>query len=804
MINSLISSFNAGEISPYLDARSNLPKYRNGCRVLENFLITPYGPANRRPGFNYRGLSKNESRVRLIGLNLSDASQIILELGVGYMRFWDNGEIIAYPGGNPVEPVPVNDQNEVITPPPTQHPYQENELRQVKVCQVNNVVYMTHPNHTPMRLSKYANTDWTIGPVPWSWPPMLDQNLGPISVNPSGITGSITVSSSPDPLWSDNDVGSFFQINYTTGSGVLTEDIPVNSASTLEILGKWSLATFGTWDGTLYLESSVDGGITWEVRRTYVSRNDFNAASNGEEPTTTLFRFTGVATTEDNARVQLSATDPTEQGFIKIDSVNGTPLNGLYSSISATVYSDLGNSGVSTTQWRKGAFSATQGYPNAVVLHESRVIFAGTKNNPNQLWASESSNFENFRLAALDASSWSFSLATASGGRVQWLVSKNALLIGTTLEEWSLTPPDAAVGITSTNVSANVQSSYGSTSLPAIVVNDTILYFQRMGRKVRELIYTYASESWVSNDVTALAEHVTRTGLVEDAWQRVPDAILWAIRNDGVLVSMTYERQQEVIGFARHLTDGEFESVATINGEDAEDEVWVSIKRPGQGKRFIERLRIGSRDATETGDKSNWFFLDAATQILPTYTEGIPDTFVTVQNIEHLNGKRLSFWCGKWNTATQTITYGTTESVVDPETGEPSVVKDGEVTLQEPVAALIYGLPFTSTISPMQVVADLNDGTSQGRKMRIPRMNVKIFESFGGEYSTDKVNWNPMQGRTMTEDMDDSPAIINGFTRMSVASNWADGVDIYIRQRLPVPLTISAIVPSWEAGESVS
>lgn len=59
MINQLISSFNAGELSPYLETRTNLDKYRNGCQVLENFLLTPYGPANRRAGLEFRGAAKS-------------------------------------------------------------------------------------------------------------------------------------------------------------------------------------------------------------------------------------------------------------------------------------------------------------------------------------------------------------------------------------------------------------------------------------------------------------------------------------------------------------------------------------------------------------------------------------------------------------------------------------------------------------------------------------------------------------------------------------------------------------------------
>jgi hypothetical protein len=113
----------------------------------------------------------------------------------------------------------------------------------------------------------------------------------------------------------------------------------------------------------------------------------------------------------------------------------------------------------------------------------------------------------------------------------------------------------------------------------------------------------------------------------------------------------------------------------------------------------------------------------------------------------------------------------------------------------------VVGLPYTSLLCPQRVDQQLADGTSQGRRMRIPRLNVKLYQSFGGEYSSDQQTWFPMVARKVQDFMDDSPPVLNEWTRLYLSSNWADGVDIYIRQTLPVPLTIAAMVPVWEASE---
>ena len=816
MINQLISSFNAGELSPYLETRTNLEKYRNGCKVLENFLLTPYGPANRRAGLEYRGAVKiANKRCRLIGVNLTANDRYILELGVGYIRFWKDGNLILDPDNDtPVVPL-VYDwrDSEVIPQPAIVHPYQESELQEIKITQINNVVYFVHPNHHPQRLARYSDLLWTIGEVAWAWPPMLDQNVTAVTITPSAKTsnaGDITLTAST-PIFKTSHIGSFWQIDHATETGILNHNLSSGTYSpNFRVLGKWQVQSFGTWSADIRLEASSDNGATWEIRRTYVSRNDYNVVSTGEEPQETLFRFVvnGYSSSGSGTppRIQMSAIEPILRGVVKITSVLGNTggFDGepLYQQAKAIVVKTLGATSA-TSMWYEGAFSTEQGYPNAIGLHESRLIFAGTRNSPNTLWGSYSNDFQNFRKGAFDADSWAFTLASTTGGRINWLISKTALLIGTSLDEWSLSASDSSRPLTSSNVRAQAQSQYGSSDLPALVVNDTILYIQRMSRKIRELIYTWSSESWISNDITALAEHTTRSLIREVAYQRVPDAVYWFIRGDGQMVSMTYEREQQVVGFARHSTDGEFESVTTINGTTGEDEVWVSVKRTinNQIVRSIERIKTGMRDALDTADKSAWFFVDSGVQKLPTYSGGVPVSTSTITGLSHLEGKEVSVWAGVYNAADNEITYGIVTPVINPLTNKPMAVTNGTLILQTPVCASVVGLPYTSLLCPERVDQQMADGTSQSRKMRIPRINIKLYQSFAGEYSSDQINWSPMVARTTTDFMDDSPPVRNGWNRMYLSSNWQDGVDIFIRQTLPMPLTIAAIVPVWEITE---
>ena len=791
MPNECITSFNAGELSPLMEARASLDKYRSGCRTLENFLITPYGPVNRRPGTQYLGAAKNaNTRCRLIGLNLSDSNRYVMEIGVGYIRFWANGALLTS-GGSPVEATGVDYLGNATGTTP--HPYQEADLRGISYISVNNVVYLAHASYPPMRLSHYSDTNWTIGEVPWKWAPMTTQNITTTTITPSATTGTgITLTSSVG-LFQSGHVGSYWQLSYANPAGALNQSITGNTTtSSISVTGNWTLQTWGTWSCNIAIQQSTDGGTNWTTIRNYFAVNDANYTSSGTTAASSvLFRLviSGYVTAS-SARVLLTPIDPTVHGYVKVTAVSGSPTvtNGVsyYPTATADVVTTLPAT-TATATWREGAFSAVQGYPNDVSLHESRVIYGGTNLLPTSVWGSYVNDFQNFKQGALDSDSFLFNLASTTGGRIQWMVSKQSLLIGTAQDEWVLASSSAGTPLTPSNVQASKQSHYGSAGLPALIVNDTILYVQRMARKIREFIYTWQSQTWVSSDLTALAEQSTRNNIVELAYARVPDAVYWFVRGDGQLVSMTYEREQQVTGFARHKTNGTFESVCTINGNASEDEVWVAVNRTINGAtvRYIERIATGQRTALDTADKTSWWYVDAGLK----QTLGAPSK--TITGLSHLNGMTVSVWA---DSAVGNV-------ALNPATGTAYTVSGGSITLQSAATVVLVGLPFTSTLIPQRIAVDLQDGSSQGRRQTINKSNVKVYQSLAGEISADGVTWSPLLTRRTTDHMDSSPPAYNGWQRAYVISSYDDTADIYIRQTLPVPLSICAVALDWEMTE---
>src|SRR6056300_171877 len=87
-----ISTFTAGEISPRLEGRVTIEKYREGLSVLTNMIVQPHGGVTRRPGTEYLGEVKNSSNAtRLIPFEFKTADTYALEFGDQYMRVFRNG-----------------------------------------------------------------------------------------------------------------------------------------------------------------------------------------------------------------------------------------------------------------------------------------------------------------------------------------------------------------------------------------------------------------------------------------------------------------------------------------------------------------------------------------------------------------------------------------------------------------------------------------------------------------------------------------------------------------------------------------
>lgn len=417
--------------------------------------------------------------------------------------------------------------------------------------------------------------------------------------SPSGSTGAATVGTSQTLKSITGSLWKFSHIRQSyKASAQLTAAYPAagsTSASVVVYEGtSWDFVTNGIWTGRIELQRSYDNGTTWETVHTTNSENNANSqVDDTEEEADAIYQFVsydGTASWSGTANCTFSVRNRDQEGIVEITSVSSS------TSATGTVVATIGGCSA-TYRWAEGYWSNYRGWPIAVAISpEERLTFAGSTAHPLTIWGSKSGNYSSMKIGSNDDDAIIFTLiGSGSQSRIRWMLSKNALIIGTYGGEHKLSSSNEDEPLTPTNVKGIVQSAMGSEDIGAIVVGDAILFVQRGGRRILEIIYSFENDSYVPTDLTKLSNHITESGITNIAFQRTPEPTLWCVRDDGRIAVMSYDRQQEVLSWSVLFTstnagESDFESVAIIPSGSEEDSVWVSVERVigSTTKRFIE------------------------------------------------------------------------------------------------------------------------------------------------------------------------------------------------------------------------
>jgi hypothetical protein len=184
-IDTIQTNFAGGELAPSLFGRTDVAQYATAVATLENFLVRPYGSVISCPGTEYINACKTGGStgiVRLLPFVFSRTDSYVIEMGVGYFRFYTDGSVVVSPGTTVYE---------------VAHTYTAAELFDVQFCQLNDVIYLTHPDHKPQTLTRLAAENWTLANFAFEGGPFLPDNVENITITASGTSGTINITVSP-------------------------------------------------------------------------------------------------------------------------------------------------------------------------------------------------------------------------------------------------------------------------------------------------------------------------------------------------------------------------------------------------------------------------------------------------------------------------------------------------------------------------------------------------------------------------------------------------------------------------------
>lgn len=432
--------------------------------------------------------------------------------------------------------------------------------------------------------------------------------------------------------------------------------------------------------------------------------------------------------------------------------------------VNATVLSTFGAASA-TTVWAEGAWSTYRGFPRSVTFFEQRLYFGGTSYQPQTLWGSVAGSYENFTPGVADDDAVTYTIASRKMNAIQWLRGKEVLFIGTAGNEYIAGDPTAP--LTPTNVRITPQTAHGSMYLMPVEAGNVLLFATRSKRKVRELSFEYTDNSYRAPDVTLLAEHITQSGVVQMAYAAEPDTTVFAVRADGVMLSFTYDREQQIVAWARDTTDGLYESVACIpvskaSGTEGYVQRWQIVNRTINGvtKRYVEYEAepFGADVAIEDA-----VFVDCGLQY-----DGAP--VGSFSGLDHLEGKSVAILGDGAVIPNQTVTAG-------------AITLPGSIT----VSKAAVGLPYTSTLTTLPGIFGSQDGTAQGKSKSWGKIKARFYRTVDALINGQVVKWR----RTS----DTTGAAKQPFTGTKEIQNlgWDDEARVTIEQDKPLPSTVLAI-----------
>ena len=720
------TNLTSGELSPKMFGRVDLSKYENGAETIQNWIVTPYGGAQRTPGTVFAGeVRDSDEAARLIPFQFSTTQTYMLEFNNGKIRFYRNrarvlestvtitgitqanpGVVTAashgYSNGDTVYITGVSGMTQVngkvfrvagvtantfqLTADQTgsnvnttsytaytsggtvarvyeiSQPYLAADLPDVAYAQTADVMYLVHEDYLPRKISRTGHTSWTLASVDFATATLTPPFL-PLNTTATTMTPSVT-----------------------TGNGTLTAS--------------------GSYFATTHV------GAFFELHSGFVEVSGYTSA--------TVVNITVVQT--------LSAT-------------------------------------TATASWSEGAWSDYQGYPRAVCFYEQRIAYAATTNFPQSVWLSVSEAFEDFDYGSNADDAMMYTIATDQVNAIQWLSPGKVLLMGTSGGPFSLSSGSNSDPLTPTNVIVKLESTYGTAQVLPKKIGNYVYYSQRDERTIRELGYNLDIDSYRALNISILSEHITAGGIVEMAYQQSPNNVLWVVRGDGKMATLTREIDQEVAGWSEQVTDGNYENVAVIAAQTATDgdEVWFVVNRTinGTTKRYVEYLKTfdwGSDDKDAFFVHSGLTYSGAATS--------------TLTGLDHLEGETVDVYGDGVAFDQATVSGG---AITTKLSGTTTTVTKAQV-----------GLPYTSTIKTLRTEGGSAIGTSQGMVRRINNVIVRVLKTMQLKV-----------GDTVTQYDQDLASITTDDVEAHHDGGWDTDGQVVIKCDKPVPAHVLAIIQQY-------
>ena len=731
-------------------------------------------------------------------------------------------------------------------------PYGEPALPLIKYTQSADVMTLAHPSFDLRNLSRTEHYAWTLDSLSFA----------------NGLTPPVAVMAAFNGATPSGQVREYRYVvtvvdedgRQSLASNEITSGEGISLSTTWGMSVGWEEAA-GAAYYNVYKELAAGAGIygfigesepkaetvftisgVTDTAAVQISTDTFHTFKNGD---CVLIEGTGLSTIDDKYW-PVSASFPNAQEFKLFGSTaGGTSVTGTATKKQSFVDSNLGPDMSLTPPIQNNPFSGSGNKPSAIAYHQQRRAFAGTNNNTQRGFLTRTAQYNNMDYSRpLQADdSIQFDLVDEEVQEIRHLVSMDNLVALTNGAEWVLKADENGV-LTPANTYPDKQGRRGSSHVRPVVVGDSLLYVQERGNRFRDLNYQLERDKLVGDDLSLLAEHLFQgKEIVDCCYAQEPYSIIWAIRDDGVLLSLVYLKDQRVWGWSQHETQGFVESITCIP-EGQEDVLYLCVRRTinGQTKRYIERMatRLYTNIEDYFGVDSGLTFTGSTTRVL-VITNNSPGTVfcephdlveddviwikdvvgmdeltnqyivknVTANSFDlyDLNGRELDttgFGSYVSGGEIQKCTYSlsnldhleseTLVALADGNVVRDIVVTDGSVSFSVAAHKINIGLGYVCDMDTLDINFEGSSVIVKSRKMSVGRVALQIRETRGLEVGEPEGRMEKIDKRNTSMKYGRLP-VITGTVYHEVLTAWSNGGRLRVRQPDPLPASILAIIP---------
>jgi len=746
----LQSNLTGGEITPRLHGRTDIDRYANAARKLVNAHPVIHGGARRRAGTRFYKASKiSAKRSRLIPFVYSRDTAYMLEFGDGYVRVHGAGGI---------------DLGVEVA-----SPYSDGMLDAVDYAHGADTMFLFHEAVYPQTLLRTAPTTFVLGNAALINVPFQEAGSSPAARLTPERTGPL---GETIYLAAGNYAGTVANTGLTWSGGTVTVGATGHGLSTgdmVQVVGA--------------VPDAYNIGAT-RITVTGVNNYEYDLAAN-PGPATAFGTTTRIDGTAAFSAADVGKSIKINDGLVKVTSYLGNNV------VRGIIKHEL-SSGVYAPQdaWtiHAEAWGATPGYPRTGTLFEQRLVCGGSPAYPQTFWGSAIAGYYDFLQGTNDDDAYSFTLASNEVSPISYLASLRNLAVHTYGGEFSV-QGGVEKPITPTNIRVRGETTHGSKGVRPVYVGEESVFVQRSGRKVRALGYQAGDDKYSASDMLVFAEHLTQSyGVTGLTFQQEPEQMLWAPREDGAFLSATVDREQSVLGWAPHYTEGVVESMATIPNGDR-DETWLIVRRTVNGAtvRYLEIF----------DDTFEPMYPGAAPTGWPPYADPVVYGY-TVDC-----GKSFDNAGGQTTFSVPHLIGCTVDIVADGSVMPQQVVPvSGNVTITRPSKRTLIGLHFESQVGLLTPELGTGTGSAQGNSMRTSEISMRFLNTLGakvldGDGQEQDVGFRELGPAVL----DAVPTPFSGLKRIETLG-WERGrSELTVVQDQPLPMHLLSVVRKFQVND---